>query len=66
VAKLVVTGTTDKPGPNLVYGVDTIASLLGTDATERPSDPAKVIALCGCGKSRTRPYCDGSHMKAGG
>lgn len=62
MAKIVVTGTTEKPGPNLVYGADAIQ---GPDG-EKPTDPAKLVALCACGRSKTKPYCDGSHQKAGG
>lgn len=25
----------------------------------------RVVALCRCGRSRTRPFCDGSHKEAG-
>jgi CDGSH-type Zn-finger protein len=48
-------------GPLLVRGPIDIESEDGTPITvERP-----VIALCRCGLSRIRPFCDGTHKQAG-
>ncbi len=48
-------------GPLLVRGP---ISLRGEDGTSIPVD-RPVIALCRCGKSRIRPFCDGTHKQAG-
>jgi uncharacterized Fe-S cluster protein YjdI len=45
-------------GPLLVYGNVTIKH---TDGTETQKN--KVTALCRCGASGNKPYCDGSHTK---
>ncbi len=36
-----------------------------TDATGETSQPKPMIALCRCGASANKPFCDGSHSKAG-
>ena len=45
-------------GPLLVNGPCTIAGLDG-------SVPSTKVALCRCGASGNKPYCDGSHSTAG-
>ena len=47
-------------GPLMVYGNLTIK---GRDGSETKKD--KVTAFCRCGASQNKPYCDGSHIKAG-
>lgn len=49
---------TRKDGPLLVTGSFTLTDHLGNiyDTTNQPN-----IALCRCGRSRRRPFCDGSH-----
>jgi 3-phenylpropionate/trans-cinnamate dioxygenase ferredoxin subunit len=49
-------------GPYLVYGAATI-----TDADGNVYDTGgkKVVALCRCGGSTTKPFCDGTHSKTG-
>lgn len=49
-----------KNGPLVVKGVDRIAF---SDGTEIPGKP--VMALCRCGHSRNKPFCDGTHQKVG-
>jgi CDGSH-type Zn-finger protein len=46
-----------RDGPLLVRGP---FRLLDQDGAEIESR-REVVALCRCGKSRTRPFCDGSH-----
>ena len=45
-----------KNGPILVYGNITIKKQDGTEEKK-----SKVTALCRCGGSQNKPYCDGSH-----
>lgn len=47
-------------GPLLVYGNLTIKT---PDGTTRQS--SKVTAFCRCGASGNKPFCDGTHTKAG-
>ncbi|GAA1467628.1 CDGSH iron-sulfur domain-containing protein [Nocardiopsis exhalans] len=53
--RVVVTGE----GPILVYGPVDVEM---PDGTRRLSDRA-VTALCACGRSRHRPFCDTSHRR---
>ena len=47
-------------GPLIVRGVFTI-----TDQDGNPIDPGRrTVALCRCGRSRLRPFCDGSHLSS--
>ena len=47
-----------RDGPLLVRGP---FRLLDQDGNEIDAGPRGTIALCRCGKSRLRPFCDGSH-----
>lgn len=48
-------------GPYLVRGPVTIADQDGNEIElNRP-----VVALCRCGRSRIRPFCDGTHKAIG-
>jgi uncharacterized Fe-S cluster protein YjdI len=47
-------------GPLLVYGNITIKNKNGEEVKKN-----KVIALCRCGASGNKPYCDGTHVKIG-
>ncbi|WP_306418619.1 CDGSH iron-sulfur domain-containing protein [Arthrobacter pityocampae] len=48
-------------GPLLVRGDFT---LVGTDGAELPRT-RRTVALCRCGASVLKPYCDGSHKLTG-
>lgn len=58
-APVTVVACTD--GPLLVRGDFT---LLGADGTELPRT-RRTVALCRCGASVLKPYCDGSHKLTG-
>lgn len=49
-------------GPYLVQGVSRIVDAEGNtyDVSDRPT-----VALCRCGGSTTKPFCDGTHSKTG-
>ena len=47
-------------GPLLVYGNITIKDKDGTQTKKN-----NVTALCRCGQSGNKPYCDGTHKKVG-
>jgi CDGSH-type Zn-finger protein len=49
-----------RDGPLVVRG-----SFVLRDEQGREIDPGRrTVALCRCGRSRLRPFCDGSHRKA--
>jgi CDGSH-type Zn-finger protein len=50
-------------GPYLIEGSVTILDHQGRAFTV-PADKPK-IALCRCGQSANRPFCDGSHKRVG-
>ncbi|MCB9557982.1 MAG: CDGSH iron-sulfur domain-containing protein [Deltaproteobacteria bacterium] len=49
-----------KNGPYIVSNVET---LIGIDG--QPLDAGAKVALCRCGASNNRPFCDGAHAKIG-
>ena len=50
-----------RDGPLVVRGP---FRLVDQDGREIAND-REVVALCRCGKSRLRPFCDGTHKQAG-
>lgn len=50
-------------GPFLVEGPVTIVDAEGNVFPVNPDKPA--VALCRCGQSSRRPFCDGTHNKCG-
>lgn len=61
MADRLVVITPYRDGPLLVRGPARILDAQGREL-ERRRDP---IALCRCGKSRLRPFCDGTHKLVG-
>ena len=58
---MTTTITPYRDGPLLIRGDYTIE-----DQDGAPIEPGReVVALCRCGKSRVRPFCDGSHKLTG-
>ncbi len=49
-----------KSGPLLVYGNITVKDKDGNESKKN-----RVTALCRCGASANKPYCDGTHVKIG-
>jgi CDGSH-type Zn-finger protein len=49
-------------GPYLVYAPVTITD---ADGNHYETGDKKVVALCRCGGSTTKPFCDGTHSKTG-
>ncbi len=50
-------------GPLLVEGPVTILDANGNAFPINPDKPA--VALCRCGHSKNKPFCDSSHKAAG-
>ncbi len=46
-------------GPYIVKGLTKLANRKG------PVETSKTIALCRCGRSANKPFCDGTHAKIG-
>ena len=46
-------------GPYIVQGEFTLTDMNGNEI------PVKKTALCRCGGSTTKPFCDGTHSKIG-
>ena len=56
-----VTVTVYEDGPLLVRGSFRLVTQEG-----RPIDPGRAtVALCRCGRSAVKPFCDGSHKATG-
>jgi CDGSH-type Zn-finger protein len=53
---------TRENGPYLVSGPVT---LVDADGTEFDLPEGKAVALCRCGGSTKKPFCDGTHSRTG-
>lgn len=49
----------------LTLGAGAVVELLKDGPLKITSDGEEPVFLCRCGKSANKPYCDGSHGKAG-
>jgi CDGSH-type Zn-finger protein len=49
-------------GPYVIQGP---VQLVDHSGAEYPVDAHKAIALCRCGESAKRPFCDGTHARCG-
>lgn len=50
-------------GPIIIEGPVVIRNNAGDEVVPPPSKIPGQIKLCGCGFSKNRPFCDGSHGK---
>ena len=51
----------NKNGPYLIMGSATYVDADGNEQTT----PGTAVALCRCGQSSNKPFCDGTHRKVG-
>ena len=58
-----VTLTLKPAGPIIIEGPVVILNNAGDEITPPPTKIPGQIKLCGCGFSKTRPFCDGSHQR---
>ena len=53
-------------GPNLVSGIGTYTDATGNEQSSFNAEkPVQMVALCRCGGSRNKPFCDGTHKENG-
>ena len=57
-----VTITVKPGGPLIVAGPITLIDPTGAAV---PTTPERPVALCRCGQSSMKPFCDGSHSRTG-
>jgi len=53
------------PRPNGPYLVTGPVKIVDADGNEYLTQQGSAIALCRCGGSTTKPFCDGTHSKIG-
>ena len=53
------------PRPNGPYLVQGPIRILDAEGNEYDTSGRQVIALCRCGGSTTKPFCDGTHSRIG-
>ena len=58
-----VTLTLKPAGPIIIEGPVVFRNNAGDEVVPPPSKIPGQIKLCGCGFSKNRPFCDGSHSK---
>ncbi len=58
------TPITIKPrGTIVIEGPVVIRDAEGNEIPQPPAKHPGIVKLCGCGRSATRPFCDGSHKR---
>lgn len=50
-------------GPYVVEGPVVVTDNEGTPLVAPPTKVPGQIKLCGCGMSKTKPFCDGTHKR---
>lgn len=58
-----VTITLKPAGPIIIQGPVTILNNAGDEVMPPVSKVPGQLKLCGCGFTKTRPFCDGSHQR---
>ncbi|HEU5218354.1 MAG TPA: CDGSH iron-sulfur domain-containing protein [Gemmatimonadales bacterium] len=58
-----VTITLKPAGPIIIEGPVKFFNNAGDEVVPPPSKIPGQIKLCGCGFTKTRPFCDGSHNR---
>lgn len=58
-----ITIRTRENGPLLVQGAIKVIDHLGNEFTIPPGKDT--VALCRCGQSKNKPFCDGTHRQCG-
>ena len=51
--------------PNGPYRIQGPLTLVDVEGNEFQLPGAEVVALCRCGHSKSKPFCDGSHREVG-
>ena len=54
-----------RPKPNGPYLIEGSVDIYDTAGNKIPTDDRPRIALCRCGASSNKPFCDGTHSKIG-
>lgn len=55
--------TCKQRGTIVIEGVIQVFDEAGNEIPQPPAKHAGIVKLCGCGRSETKPFCDGSHKK---
>lgn len=58
-----VTITWKPAGPYIIEGRVVICNNEGDELVPPPAKQPGQIKLCGCGYSKSKPFCDGSHKR---
>ena len=56
-----ITGTSEGIGPNLISGSE--LKVVNANGEAIDVSGKEMVALCACGHSANKPFCDGSHKK---
>lgn len=56
--------TIKKDGPYIIQGSPELLEELG-GGEQKEHDASGMVALCRCGRSKNKPFCDGEHARTG-